>query len=199
MRNVKEQIKAIGDIVKVKKGDLIYQIGEKLERFYYIEEGIVKIAEDSLEGKSTTISLNGPKEVFGYLDYLNHQSESTKYAVALTDCILYSIPVDQLHNAFVKEHILLDSLVEQLVKAEELNFVLSTLTVPERLRWLLAKQAVRKGNFSVVEFPLTHEEMSNLLGCSRQKISHYISKWKKEGALSNEGGTIIILDEEKLI
>lgn len=198
MGKIADKLMQFGELVTVKRGKPIYQTGEKINSFYYIEKGIVKLAADSLDGKTTTISLNESNEFFGYLEYLKGCQEYTRYAVALTDCILYSMPIDLLHNPYIRESFIFDSLIQQLEKAEQLNFVLSTMTVSERLRWLLLKMAKDKEGVLLIESPLTHEEMANYLGCSRQKISNYLSKWKKDGALSYDSGIIMIVDVEKL-
>lgn len=198
MEKILDFVEEHGLLMNVKKGELIYQFDEKINSFYFIKQGLVKIATDSLEGRATTITMNSSNEFFGYIDYLKGQKEYTKYAVALTNTLLYSIPIELIHKPCVRESYILDSMVQELVKAQELNIVLSTMTVPERLRWLLTKTAMGKGGYLVIDMPLTHEEMANYLGCSRQKVSSFISKWKKEGALISEGGTFKILDEDKL-
>lgn len=194
----------IEDIIKkgepffVKKGEMIYQIGEQIHTFYYIQKGFVKIAMDSFDGRTTTISLIGPSEFFGYFDSLRGQREYTKYAVALTDSFLYAFPLELLEDVTIRGTIIVDSIVQELTKAEQLNLALSTMTVPERLRWLLLKLAKKKEGRMVIEMPLTHEEMANYLGCSRQKISNFMSKWQKEGGLLNKDGVFVIVDIEKL-
>lgn len=191
-------VKEIGNLVKVKKGEMIYRIGEKIDMFFYIDTGMIKLAEDSLEGKAITISLNRSSEFIGYVDYLNGKNEYTQYATALTDTVLYSIPLDFLNESSKVKQIVIDSMILQLTEAHQLIFVLSTMTVPEKLSWLLKKLAKRKDGFLVIDHPITHEEMSNILGCSRQKITTFLSKWKKEGYLKNERGMIKIINEEKL-
>lgn len=193
-----EDIIKKGKPVFVKKGEMIYQIGEQIHTFYYIQKGFVKIAMDSFDGRTTTISLIGPSEFFGYLDSLKGQIEYTKYAAALTDSILYAFPLELLEDDMIRGTMILDSIIQELTKAEQLNFALSTMTVPERLRWLLLKLAKKKEGRMVIEMPLIHEEMANYLGCSRQKISNFMSKWQKTGGLLNKDGILVIVDEEKL-
>ncbi|MED3662805.1 Crp/Fnr family transcriptional regulator [Ureibacillus sp. FSL K6-8385] len=195
-----KKIAEIGEIIVAKRGETVFQIGQKIDSFFYIQKGIVKIAADSSDGRTATVSLNEAGEFFGYLDYLKGQREFTNYAVALSECVLYSIPIDWIHNSLVRENFIFFSMVQQLDKAGQLKFVLSTMSVPERLRWLLIRMAKKtKGEVLLIETPLTHEEMANYLGCSRQKVSLFLSKWKKDGALSYENGAIKILDEEKMI
>lgn len=198
MENKFVHVKDIGNLVKVKKGEMIYRIDEKIDALFFIEQGMVKLAEDSLEGKSITISLNHSSEFIGYVDYLNGKNEYTQYATALTDSVLYSIPIDYLYKSSKVKQVVIDSMIHQLTEAHQLIFVLSTMTVPEKLSWLLKKLAKRKEGFLVIDKPITHEEMSNILGCSRQKITTFLNKWKKEGYLKSERGMIKIINEEKL-
>lgn len=189
--------KECSSLINVRKGQNIIQLGDQINAFYYIQKGLVKIALDTLEGKAITISLSTTGEIFGYLDYLHNQTEYTRHAIALTDTTLYSIPIEKLDDPKVKEEIIFPSMLKRLNAANEMIFILSSMTVPERLRWLLKKLQNKKEE-SKIEFSLTHEEISNILGCSRQKVSSYLSKWKKDGAISIQEGNSIILNEEKM-
>lgn len=191
-------MKEYGSLLNVRRGQTIFRLGDKIDSFYYIEQGLVKIALDTIEGKSITISLHTTGEIFGYLDYLHQQSEYTRHAIALTDATLYSIPIETLNDSKVKENYIFDAILNQLNEANEMIFVLSSMTVPERLCWLL-KKVVAKKEGDKFAFPLTHEEMSNIIGCSRQKVSNYISKWKKSGAISFHQGILTIMDENQLV
>lgn len=198
MDNIIENLIETRELITVKRGETIYRAGEKIKSFFYIKKGTVKIADNFSDGRTRTVSLNETYEFIGYLDYLKGKKEFTKHAVAMTDCILYSLPIELLHNSFIRENFILNSMVQQLEKTEQLNFALSTMKVSERLRWFLLKMAKRKDGVLRIEIPLTHEDIANYLGCSRQKISTFMREWKKEGAIEYENGFITILDAEKI-
>ena len=49
-----------------------------------------------------------------------------------------------------------------------------------------------------LSFPLTHESLGNLIGCSRVTVTRVINELKSQGILSSTNKKIIILDFERL-
>jgi len=43
---------------------------------------------------------------------------------------------------------------------------------------------------------MTHEELSNLIGCSRQKVTANLSAWRKAQYITYERGKIELLSEQ---
>ncbi|TSI10862.1 Crp/Fnr family transcriptional regulator [Lysinibacillus sp. BW-2-10] len=191
-------IEQYGKKVSFTKGQRIYQAGEEVKNVYYIKEGLVKLADDAKDGHSVTIALLHPGQMFGFIDRLNGEVEHTRYAVALTDTSLIAIPAElllqQRQEHSILEQSLVFTLIKQLSEAHELIYVHSKMTVEERLRWLLKKLAKEVNGTLTVDIPLTHEEISFMLGCSRQKITMYLNKWKKEGIIEYERGSIQLIN-----
>ena len=200
-----ELLKALerfGKKVYVKKGQTIYQTGNAITTVYLLKQGLVKLAEDAADGQPVTIVLIQEGEMFGFLDRLNNHQEHTQYAVALTDSTLLSFPMDivlkHIENLPEIERALFYSVVRQLAEAKQLVYVHSKLTVPERISWYLKKLAKKEKGITTITIPLTHEEISYMVGCSRQKVTTYLSKWKKEGLIQYDRGFIQLIDIEKL-
>lgn len=186
----------------VNKGQMIYQTGDPINTVYFLKRGLVKLAEDGEDGHPVTIVLLQEGEMFGFLDRLNNQSEHTQYSVALTDSSLLSYPIEVLLTHLNKlsaiERALFYSLVRQLAEAKQLVYVHSKMTVPDRIRWFLIKLAKMENGVATISIPLTHEEISYMVGCSRQKVTTYLSKWKKEGIIQYDRGFIQLVDVDKL-
>ncbi|KGR77817.1 Crp/Fnr family transcriptional regulator [Ureibacillus sinduriensis] len=186
----------------VNKGQTIYQTGDPINTVYFLSHGLVKLAEDGEDGQPVTIVLLQEGEMFGFLDRLNNHSEHTQYSVALTDCSLLSYPVDVLLEHLDKlsaiEKALFYSLVRQLAEAKQLVYVHSKMTVPERISWFLIRLAKMENGVATISIPLTHEEISYMVGCSRQKVTTYLSKWKKEGIIQYDRGYIQLVDVDQL-
>ncbi len=189
-------IEQYGKIVHFSKGQRIYQAGEEVKNVYYIMEGLVKLADDAKDGQTVTIALLYPGNLFGFLERFNGEIEYSRYSVALTNTKLVAIPIEvllqQSGNSIIEQSLVF-TLIKQLSEAHELIFVHSKMTVEERLRWLLKKLAKDVNGVLTVDIPLTHEEISFMLGCSRQKITMYLNKWKKEGRIQYERGNIQLL------
>ena len=189
-------IEQYGKIVHFSKGQMIYQAGEEVKNVYYIMDGLVKIADDAKDGHTVTIALLHSGQLFGFLERFNEEIEYRRYSVALTNTKLVVIPIEvllqQSGNSILEQSLLL-TLINQLTEAHELIYVHSKMTVEERLEWLLKKLAKEVNGVLTVDIPLTHEEISFMLGCSRQKITMYLNKWKKEGRIQYERGNIQLI------
>lgn len=188
--------------IYVKKGQTIYQTGDAINTVYFLKQGLVKLAEDADDGQPVTIVLLQAGEMFGFLDRLNNHLEHTQYAVALTDSTLLSFPMDtvlkHVENLSEIEKAMVYSLVRQLAEAKQLVYVHSKMTVPERISWFLVKLANMEDGVATINIPLTHEEISYMVGCSRQKVTTYLSKWKKDGTIQYDRGFIQLVEIDRL-
>ncbi|MCM3388486.1 Crp/Fnr family transcriptional regulator [Ureibacillus chungkukjangi] len=198
-------LKELGQFSKkiyVKKGQMIYKTGDAINTVYFLQQGLVKLAEDADDGQPVTIVLLQKGELFGFLDRLNNHIEHTQYSVALTDSTLLAFPIEvllkHLENLSAIESVMLYSMVRQLAEAKQLVYVHSKMTVPERISWFLMKLATMENGVPTINIPLTHEEISFMVGCSRQKVTTYLSKWKKQGIIQYDRGFIQLVDMDKL-
>lgn len=202
MSRILKELEQYSKKIYVKKGHSIYQTGDAINTVYLLKQGLVKLAEDADDGQPVTIVLLQEGEMFGFLDRLNNHLEHTQYAVALTDSTLLSFPMEVVLKHFENlpevEKALFYSLVRQLAEAKQLVYVHSKMTVPERISWFLIKLANMENGVATINIPLTHEEISYMVGCSRQKVTTYLSKWKKEGTIQYDRGFIQIVEIDKL-
>ena len=87
---------------------------------------------------------------------------------------------------------------QRLIESQHYMYVLTRLTVPERLCWLLKKFAVERGTTVSTSIPLTHEEMAHLISCSRQKVTGFLNAWREKGLIHYERKRVKILQPDKL-
>jgi len=79
---------------------------------------------------------------------------------------------------------------------------LALKNVPQRLASLLLKLAAEYGQESeagtVIDLPLTRQELAELIGVSRETTIRELSKFSRAGTLRLDGKKIILLDKRKL-
>ncbi len=86
----------------IRKGTIIFNDGEPLDRFFYIEEGFVKLYRMTEDGRDATSYLLGPGYVMG-IRALTSEDESAKhYAESLTDLKVISISHHEYFEAIAK-------------------------------------------------------------------------------------------------
>ncbi len=192
---VKEQ----GKELQVSKDIRIFQIGERPTYLYFLGSGWVKIGQEAVDGQDITLSLRKAGDLFGLAEILAEEPLRTRYASSLTDVTLYMLPAEKLLE-FLKKNpplwqTLCKTMAERLIETQNFVQALTNLSVPDRLGWFLCRFAERKDQKLVIELPLTHEEISNLVGCSRQKVTSNLSLWRAQGYIIYERGRIEVLDE----
>lgn len=200
-----QEMEKITRMEEVKKRQPLYLPGDPSSSVYLLKKGRVKIANSAPSGKEVTFEILEPGEVFGELEVLEDTPRSTS-AEALDDTLICVIPrkdFDQylaMHpNVTVKLTKLIGLRLRKIQsRVEDLVF----RDVPARLAHLLLelsktdgvtdKQGIR------LKAKLTHQEMANLIGCSRETVSTIMGQFRDDGLIQMDGRTITILNEKGL-
>ncbi|MGE3151990.1 MAG: Crp/Fnr family transcriptional regulator [Nitrospiraceae bacterium] len=201
-----QEMEKITRMEEVKKRQPLYLPGDPSSNVYLLKKGRVKIANTAPSGKEVTFDILEPGEVFGELEVLEDAPRSTS-AEALDDALICVIPrkdFDQylaMHpNVTVKLTKLIGLRLKKIQsRIEDLVF----RDVPARLAHLLSelsksdgvaeKQGVR------LKVKLTHQEMANLIGCSRETVSATMGQFRDQGLIQMDGRTITILKPDGLL
>ncbi len=200
-----QEMEKITRMEEVKKRQPLYLPGDPSSSVYLLKKGRVKIANTAPSGKEVTFEILEPGEVFGELEVLEDAPRSTS-AEALDDTLICVIPrkdFDQylaMHpNVTVKLTKLIGLRLRKIQsRVEDLVF----RDVPARLAHLLVelgktdgvtdKQGIR------LKAKLTHQEMANLIGCSRETVSATMGHFRDQGLIHVDGRTITIVNEKRL-
>lgn len=200
-----QEMEKITRMEEVKKRQPLYLTGDPSSNVYLLKKGRVKIANTAPSGKEVTFDILEPGEIFGELDVLEDAPRSTS-AETLDDALICVIPrkdFDQYLAMHPNVTIKLTKLIGLRLKkiqsrVEDLVF----RDVPARLAHLLSelsktdgvaeKQGVR------LKVRLTHQEMANLIGCSRETVSTIMGQFRDQGLIQMDGRTITIVNEKGL-
>jgi CRP-like cAMP-binding protein len=200
-----QEMEKITHMEEVKKRQPLYLPGDPSSSVYLLKRGRVKIANTAPNGKEVTFEILEAGDVFGELDVLQDAPRSTS-AETLDDALICVIPrkdFDQYLAMHPNVTIKLTKLIGLRLKkiqsrVEDLVF----REVPARLAHLLSdlgktegvadKQGIR------LKVKLTHQEMANLIGCSRETVSTTMGQFRDDGLIQMDGRTITILSEKGL-
>jgi len=200
-----QEMEKITRMEEVKKRQPLYLPGDPSSNVYLLKKGRVKIANTAPNGKEVTFDILEPGEVFGELEVIEDVPRSTS-AETLDDAVICIIPrkdFDQylaMHpNVTVKLTKLIGLRLRKIQsRVEDLVF----RDVPARLAHLLSelgksdgiadKQGIR------IKVKLTHQEMANLIGCSRETVSTTMGQFRDDGLIQIDGRTITILKPNAL-
>ena len=200
-----QEMEKITRMEEVKKRQPLYLPGDPSSNVYLLKKGRVKIANTAPNGKEVTFDILEPGEVFGELDVLEDAPRSTS-AETLDDAVICVIPrkdFDQylaMHPTVMCKLTKLIGLRRKKIQSRVEDLVFRE--VPARLAHLLSELGKTEG---VVEkqgirlkVKLTHQEMANLIGCSRETVSTTMGQFRDDGLIQIDGRTITILKPDGL-
>lgn len=202
MDNLQALIKEHGVRLVYRKGMNVFTIGGDVKTIYYLESGWIKITQEAEEGQTITLSLRKPGELFGLAEVLAQTKLRARCAYSLTDTTVYALPVERLQQ-FLNERpifwkMLSKLMAERLIETQHYVRALTSKSVPERLSWFLRRFTKEQDSRFLIELPLTHEEISYVVSCSRQKVTHYLNEWRKKQYITYDRGWIEVLQPELL-
>lgn len=202
MEKLRSYIKNYGKRVQLTKGEMIIQIEEQPTHLYLVESGWVKIGQEEVNGEAITLSLRKRGDLFGISEILARHTIRSRAASCLTNVSLLMLSIEQFHTLLEEEPAVWEELgrmmADRVLETQQVIRILTTLTAPQRLGWFLQQFAEQQGDVYIAELPLTHEEISYLVRCSRQKLTSYLNKWRNEGAITYERGRITIVQSERV-
>jgi CRP/FNR family transcriptional regulator len=183
---------------RYRKGDTIFERGDSGDALYIVKEGLVKLASHSRRGTESILHLLPPGAIFGELILSEEKRAFT--ALAGTDAAVSVLPkqalVDLLTTvpAFAMNFTRL--LSQRLAKVEREHAGFGHTWSYHRLANVLlklgAEHGVKNTHGTAISLRLTHEELANLIGTTRETVSAQMGRFRRMGMVRREGKTLIL-------
>ncbi len=197
---------SIASAQSVGKGNAVFQAGSPGKNVYILKEGRVKIFALSASGKAILLWFCFPGEIFGLAE-VPRGGRREVYAEACSDSVVLSVPCG-LFKEFLTGHPAAAMLVIDLLscRLRTLGDMLVNLTaddVATRLIKLLIRLTARYGkrvrsNDIYLDISLTHQEIADMIGTSRQTVTGIFGQLKRQGVVRIEKHCIHIPNRELL-
>ncbi len=182
-----------------KRGNIVYHEGHRINGFYCVQDGIVKIYKTGIDGKEQIIRFAKPGDIIGFRSVLSKELACTT-AKVIEDSVLCFIPSENLFQ-LVKENPAFSMQLMQLTcreLGEANNFItdIAQKTVRERLAeiLLILMDTFGLDSDKVLKISLTREEMANMVGTATESVIRLLSEFKLDGLIDLHGRKISLLD-----
>lgn len=146
---------------------------------YYLESGIVKMSDISPQGKTFTHTLLGPGSVFPLI-WIITKTPNRYVFETLTPVSIYRADPDQLHHLFHDHVDILHQILTRYLKAQNEYHhhteLIAQGTAQEKLQKTLERLNRSFGPDFQAQLHLTHQELANLSGLSRETVSRLIAQ-----------------------
>ncbi|MCZ2460356.1 MAG: response regulator [Chitinophagales bacterium] len=191
-------------INKYKKKQIIYSEGNRPFRLYYIQKGKVKTYKSNENSKELVIGLFNQGDFLGYTALL----EGTPYketAEALEDCELAIIPKEDFENLLNNNRDISNLFIKLLAKnvseKEEQLLGLAYNSLRKKVADAITKlnkkyNTKRDPGFAI---HISRENLATIAGTATESLIRTLSDFKNEQLIDIQSGSIIILNEKKLM
>jgi CRP/FNR family transcriptional regulator len=176
------------------EGQVIVLVGEPSDAVYLIARGNVHIQRLSPEGREYVLSTLGPGQGFNFAAALDGE-RNLATASALTDVVLYKIPIDVFCQVVRANPGLAVALLEYLAGSVRRLYDavedLALHTVRTRLARRLLSAA--EGDAPTIQY-WTHDEMARHIGSVRDVVGRTLRAFADEGLIHREQGRLVVTD-----
>src|SRR6476659_10259212 len=182
----------------------VYNCGDQDEMVYFIKSGKIKLLMLSPEGKECLLAIHSAGDVFGELG-LSGSGSRLETATAMEESILRTIPRSQVLARLTR-----DSLSEGFVRylavriADQQQVIANLVTVDseQRLGQTLLQLARTMGKNEPrsirIELKITHEELSEMVGTTRPRISFFMQRFHNLGLIETNKERFLVIKEQQL-
>jgi CRP/FNR family cyclic AMP-dependent transcriptional regulator len=192
--------------IEVPKGEYIYFEAYNHNKLYFVKEGYIRIGYIDNEGNEKTKEIIQKGELFGQFT-LERSNLHGEFAQAHKDNVsICAFNIDDFEKLLKRKPELALKYSKQVgAKLRTIeNRLLNLLNKDVKTRlvhflWQLVEQKLGETSegFCIPNY-LTHEDIANLIGSSRQTVTTMINELETEGILSYDRQQICFLDVKKL-
>jgi len=203
----KDELKKVSDsktTKKVKKGEPLFEEGEKLNGVFCVRDGVSKLSKLSANGKDQIVKLATKGEVLGQRSVIAEECTNLS-AIAVNDMEVCFIPKESINTTLQKNPNftleVLRHMAHDLKEADDVIVNMSQKTVKQRIAeaFLYLKNNFGEDDEGFLALTLSREDISNVVGTATESAIRIISEFKKKGLIHTSGKKVGIKNERKLV
>ena len=184
----------------------VYLPQEPAQKIYLINKGRIKIGTYGDDGKEITKSILTTGEVFGEMALIGQDSRRD-FAYVIEDTELCVLKRGDLHKMF-RERGELQTYFLRLIgnrtlrlekRLENLMFKSSRTRITEFLHELIETRGRQVGYEYEVRNMLTHKEIADLTGTSRQTVNSVLNELRRDEVLIFDRKRMLVRDIDRLV
>ena len=196
---------AIATVQHYGRNDFVFRAGAPGRNVYFLRNGKVKIHQLSPLGREVILWFCFPGEIFGLAEVAGGGGRVVNAQACETSAVL-AVAHEKFHD-YLDRHPRLALLSMQVLSSRlrvlgEMFVNLVSDDVSTRVAKLIlrlsARYGTRVGKEVFLNIPLTHQEIADMVGTSRQTVTSVLSSLKRQGVLSIDNRRIHIESEELL-
>ena len=189
--------------VSVKNNEIIFSEGDPSDRLYLLSEGNVKIVKHTVMGKDIILEIMSPGDIFGGVAVLDNKPyPATAQAMKAVKIlkIMRSNLVKVMEDYPDLKLEIVSYFSDKLRDSHEMLKNIATERVARRIASILLKLSekvdVDAEGYKKIDFPLTRQEISEMVGTTVETCIRTMSKFQKSGIIKTSDGSVSVKPRE---
>jgi len=184
---------------------VIYLPGDRAQGVHFLASGRIKVSKVTRDGKELTLAYRTEGDFFGEPCLLDGGPRE-EMAEAMDASVTVEVERELLDQALHTDGVAAYKFARALIlrrkdletRVEQLIFKDVGSKLAELLLTLGHEHGIADERGLVVGLKITHQEMANLIGSTRETVSLTLSQFKRKGLIQTEGRKVILADPEGL-
>ncbi len=193
------EISGYFETIEFKNNDYVFMEGDPSDWLYIVSKGEVKVVKHTVVGKDIILEIMSPGDIFGGVAALDKRPFPAS-AQAMDTIAVIRISRKNLFKIMEEYPILKLEIVkyfsDKLRDAHEMLKNMATERVEKRIASLLLKLSektgVGEGDYIKIDFPLTRQEISEMVGTTVETCIRTMSKFQKQNMVKSSDNRILI-------
>jgi CRP/FNR family transcriptional regulator, cyclic AMP receptor protein len=204
-----EEFRSLEPIFQVKtyrKNQIIFLEEETGNYMYIVLAGKVKVTKTTTGGKETILAIHQAGDFFGEMALLDGRTAPATVS-AMEDCRIAAIH----HHDFQRMLMSNEKVVRQIVQVlcsrlrqvwsqvQDLSYSTADTRIRAGILQLSRKHGVQDSRGIIIDLKITHQELAELVGTSRETVTRTLARLQKKGTLLLDGRRIVLLKPKELM
>lgn len=197
-----DALKSYCHIKKFAKETVIFEEGDIGQELFIIISGLLKVSVINEDGREFTLIINRPYDCLGEIALLDGSPRSAG-ATALEDLEVLSIHRDDFQRYLNTYPKLKDSIIKLLCwrlrsltnEVTDFAFLNVHYRLAKKILELAETFGIQEEEGIIIDRKITHQELANMVGTSREMITKIINEMKKEKYLLVSRNRLMISTE----
>lgn len=188
-------------IKRFKKNQIILHEEDTNEFMYIVLYGTVKVAQLTEDGKEVLLAIHHSGDFFGEVSLIDKKTLPAT-VIAAEDSSIAILNERDFFSIISEQKKVLDNLLRifcsRLRESWERIQILSFSNAEQRVKTLFLKSRSDLGISTPegIMLKLTHQDIANMVGISRETVTRIIDKWQKDGDIKIFRNKGILLKNE---
>src|SRR6185436_15689177 len=181
------------EMKEIRRRQVLYLPGDPGGAVFFVNGGRVKVSKVTRDGKELTLAYRGPGEIFGETCLIDGGPRE-EMAEAMENALVTEIERGEFER-LLQSHAMLGYRLSKILaarlreienKIENLVFKDVNSKLAELLLRLANEYGVDDSRGTLVALKITHQEMANLIGSTRETVSLTLAQFKKKGLITTD-------------